>query len=144
MRSPDRATRTPIRSTAIDATIGWRRLLDAKPQVKALAEMVNEDTLVTAAEKYSGYRNYVPAFLETFEFKATGSKNPVLAAVKVLRDLNQSGQREVPADAPMPFNPSNGRSLSSKMASQIGGSTRPPCLPRCAIGCGRAMSPLLC
>ena len=89
--------------TAIDATIGWRRLLDAKPQVKALAEMVNEDTLVTAAEKYSGYRKYVPAFLETFEFKATGSKNPVLAAVKVLRDLNQSGQREVPADAPMPF-----------------------------------------
>ena len=89
--------------TAIDATIGWRRLLDAKPQVKALAEMVNEDTLVTAAENYSGYRKYVPAFLETFEFKATGSKNPVLAAVKVLRDLNQSGQREVPADAPMPF-----------------------------------------
>ena len=36
--------------TAIDATIGWRRLLDAKPQVKALAEMVNEDTLVTASE----------------------------------------------------------------------------------------------
>jgi hypothetical protein len=27
----------------------------------------------------------------------------VLAAVKVLRDLNQSGQREVPVDAPMPF-----------------------------------------
>ena len=89
--------------TAIDATIGWRRLLDAKPQVKALAEMVNEDTLITAAENYSGYRKYVPAFLESFEFKATGSKNPVLAAVKVLRDLNQSGQREVPADAPMPF-----------------------------------------
>jgi hypothetical protein len=62
------------------------RLLDAKPQVKALAEMVNEDTLVTAAENYSGYRKYVPAFLETFEFKATGSKNPVLAAVKVLQD----------------------------------------------------------
>ena len=89
--------------TAIDDSVGWRRLLDAKPQVKALAEMVNEDTLITAAEKYSGYRKYVPAFLDTFEFKATGSKNQVLAAVKILRDLNQSGQREVPADAPMPF-----------------------------------------
>jgi len=88
---------------AIDASVGWRRLLEAKPQVKALAEMVNEDTLITAVEKYSGYRKYVPTFLDTFEFKATGTKNPVLAAVKVLRDLNQSGQREVPADAAMPF-----------------------------------------
>ena len=68
----------------IDDAVGWRRLLDAKPQVKALAEMVNEDTLVTAAEKYSGYRKYVPAFLDTFEFKATNPKNPVLAAVKGL------------------------------------------------------------
>ena len=87
----------------IDDAVGWRRLLDAKPQVKALAEMVNEDVLITAAEKYSGYRKYVPAFLDTFEFKATNPKNPVLAAVKVLRELNQSGQRDVPADAPMPF-----------------------------------------
>ena len=87
----------------IDDAVGWRRLLDAKPQVKALAEMVNEDVLITAAEKYSGYRKYVPAFLDSFEFKATNPKNPVLAAVKVLRDLNHSGQRDVPADAPMPF-----------------------------------------
>jgi hypothetical protein len=43
---------------AIDATIGWRRLLDAKPQAKALAEMVNEDTLVAAAENYSGYQSH--------------------------------------------------------------------------------------
>jgi hypothetical protein len=119
-------------------------LLDAKPQVKALAEMVNEDTLVTAAEKYSGYRKYVPAFLETFEFKATGSKNPVLASVKVLRDLNRADSARCRPTRRCRSDPSNGRSLSSKMASQIGGSTRPPCLPRCAIGCGRAMSPLLC
>jgi len=50
------------------------RLLDAKPQVKALAEMVNEDTLVTAAENYSGYRKYVPAFLETFESPAATTR----------------------------------------------------------------------
>jgi hypothetical protein len=43
--------------------------------------MVAEDTLIIAADKYSGYRKYVPAFLDTFEFKATGSKDPVLVAV---------------------------------------------------------------
>ena len=97
--------------TAIDDSVGWRRLLNAKPQAKAIAEMVNEDPLVTATEKYSGYRKYVPTFLDSFAFKATGAKNPVLAAVKVLRDLNQSGQRDVPADAPMPFKSNNWKQL---------------------------------
>ena len=32
--------------------------------------------LIIAAERYSAYRKYVPAFLDTFEFKATGSKDP--------------------------------------------------------------------
>ena len=36
--------------------------------------MVNEDTLVTAAENYSGYRKYVPAFLETFESPAATTR----------------------------------------------------------------------
>lgn len=95
----------------IDGTIGWRRLMDAKPQVKALAEMIDEDTLITASEKYSGYRKFVPAFLDAFEFKAAGSKNQVLAAIDVLRSLNASGQREVPADSPMPFKSRNWREL---------------------------------
>ena len=85
--------------------------MEAKPQVKALAEMIDEDTLITASEKYSGYRKFVPAFLETFEFKTASAKNQVLAAVDVLRDLNRSGQREVPADAPMPFKSRNWREL---------------------------------
>ncbi len=95
----------------IDGAVGWRRLMDAKPQVKALAEMIDEDTLITASEKYGGYRKFVPAFLETFEFKAASPKNLVLAAIDVLRDLNRRGQREVPADAPMPFKSRNWREL---------------------------------
>jgi hypothetical protein len=52
--------------------------MDAKPQVKALAEMFDEDMLITASEKYGGYRKFVPAFLETLEFKAASPKNRVL------------------------------------------------------------------
>src|SRR5262249_42839958 len=37
--------------------------------------------------------------------------DPVLAAVKVLRDLNHSGEREIPADAPMPFKSRNWKEL---------------------------------
>jgi hypothetical protein len=37
------------------------------------------------------------------EFKAARAQDPTLTAVRLLRDLNQSGKRDVPADAPMPF-----------------------------------------
>jgi len=41
--------------------------------------------------------------LEALEFKAARSHDPTLAAIKLLLDLNRSGKRDVPADAPMPF-----------------------------------------
>jgi hypothetical protein len=37
------------------------------------------------------------------EFCAVRAGDPMLAALRLLADLNRSGQREVPADAPMPF-----------------------------------------
>ena len=40
---------------------------------------------------------------EALEFKAVRAQDPTLAAVRLLRDLNQSGKRDIPADAPMPF-----------------------------------------
>ncbi|MGO8154795.1 hypothetical protein AB9F36_33810, partial [Rhizobium leguminosarum] len=43
------------------------------------------------------------AFFDAFRFKAAGSRDGVLGAIKVVRALNATGRRDVPADAPMPF-----------------------------------------
>ena len=79
------------------------KLLRVRGEVADLADLADEDPLVRAAGRYVTFRKFAPALLDTFEFKAAKDNDPTLAAVKVLRDLNLSGKRDVPSEAPMPF-----------------------------------------
>ena len=63
---------------AVNDAVGWPKLLRVRDQVQELADLAGEDPLVRAGD-------------------------PKLAALTLLAGLNQSGKREVPADAPMPF-----------------------------------------
>src|SRR3546814_243132 len=87
----------------VDKTVGWHRLLAARPQVEALAELTGEDMLVAAAGKYATLRRFAPAFLDAFTFKAATGGKTLIKAVDLLRDLNRRNRRQVPDDAPMPF-----------------------------------------
>ncbi|MDR3735437.1 MAG: Tn3 family transposase [Acidobacteriaceae bacterium] len=88
---------------ALDDQVGWFTLMKVKPEVRALAEFAEEDMLVTAAEKYMTLRKYAPSFLDAFTFKAKSARDPLLAAVRLLRELNQRERGDIPNDAPMPF-----------------------------------------
>ncbi len=61
----------------IDDMVGWHRLVAAKPQVDALADLAGEDALVKATERYATLRRFSPAFLDTFVVQ--GSRKPVAA-----------------------------------------------------------------
>ncbi|EDP62690.1 transposase Tn3 [alpha proteobacterium BAL199] len=87
----------------VDEAVGWHRLLAARPQVEALAELTGEDMLVAAAGKYATLRRFAPAFLAAFTFKASAGGKTLIKAVELLRDLNRRNRRQVPDDAPMPF-----------------------------------------
>jgi TnpA family transposase len=88
----------------IEGEVGWWTPMKAQPEVAALAEFVEEDALVTATGKYMTLRKYAPAFLEAFTFRAAKARDPVLAAIEVLREVNRSGGRaEIPTTAPMAF-----------------------------------------
>ncbi len=87
----------------LDEAVGWERLQEVRPQVGALAASTDADPLVGAAAKYMTFRRFAPAFLEAFRFRAAGGRDGALAAVKLLQELNRTGRREVPADAPRPF-----------------------------------------
>ncbi|CAO3383320.1 Tn3 family transposase [Azospirillum argentinense] len=87
----------------VDETVGWARLLRARPEVAGLADLAEENPLIRASDRYITIRKFVPALLEALTFKAAKDNDPLLAAVALLRDLNQSGKREVPSDAPLPF-----------------------------------------
>ena len=87
----------------IDDMVGWHRLVAAKPQVDALADLAGEDALVKATERYATLRRFSPAFLDTFVFKAAGSRSQLIKAIDVLREANQRKARDLPEGVPMPF-----------------------------------------
>jgi len=87
----------------VDQTVGWAKLLRVRGNVEALANLAGEDPLLRAADRWRTLRKFVPDLIEALEFRAVREGDPMLAALKLLADLNRSGKREVPADAPMPF-----------------------------------------
>jgi TnpA family transposase len=89
--------------TVVDEAVGWAKLLKARSEIDALADIAEADPLVCAADRYMTLRRFAPLLIEALAFKATDNNDPVLAALKLLHDLNSAGKRDVPANAPMPF-----------------------------------------
>jgi len=87
----------------VDETVGWARLLAAQGEVRELADLAGEDPLRGAADRYRTLRKFAPDLLDALEFTAARPHDPTLAAIRLLRDLNHAGKRDIPADAPMPF-----------------------------------------
>jgi hypothetical protein len=88
---------------AVDEAVGWARLLRVRSEVEDLAKLANEDPLLRAADRWRTLRRFAPDLIEALEFCAARAGDPMLAALQLLAELNRSGGREVPADAPMPF-----------------------------------------
>jgi len=88
---------------AVDDAVGWPKLLHVRSEVKELANLADEDPLLRAADRWRTLHKFAPALIEALEFRAARAGDPMLAAIKLLVDLNQSGKREIPPDAPMPF-----------------------------------------
>jgi len=87
----------------IDEAVGWHRLVAAKAQVDALADLAGEDALVTATERYATLRRFRPAFLDAFTFKASGTGTALIKAIDVIRDANTRKSRDLPDGVPLPF-----------------------------------------
>jgi TnpA family transposase len=87
----------------VDETVGWARLLRVQGEVRALADLAGEDPLQGAADRYLTLRKFAPELIAALEFKAAHAHDPILSAIRLLRDLNHSGKRDIPAAAPMPF-----------------------------------------
>jgi hypothetical protein len=69
----------------VDELVGWSKLLRARGEVTELAELAGEDPLVRAADRWATLRKFAPSLIEALEFKAAGSNNQTLAAVRLLR-----------------------------------------------------------
>ena len=88
---------------ALDAEIGWQKLLGTRDEIAGLGELATNDPLSLAAEKYVYMRKFAPAFLEAFQFNASDAEDELKKAITLLRDQNWTGKRKLPTDLPMPF-----------------------------------------
>lgn len=88
---------------AVDDAVGWAKLLHVRSEVEELANLADEDPLLRAADRWKTLHKFAPALIEALEFRAARAGDQMLAALKLLAGLNQSGKHEIPPDAPMPF-----------------------------------------
>lgn len=82
-----------------------------QPVAEEVATMGDEDTLLLVAQGYSQIRAYAPVFLEMFEFEMSNPQNPLLRAMALLKEMNETGTRKVPEHAPLAFCSQNWRNL---------------------------------
>lgn len=59
--------------------------------------------MLRAAGRWRTLRKFAPDLIGALELRVARADAPVLAALRLLVELDRSGRREVPPDAPMPF-----------------------------------------
>ena len=95
----------------VDREVGLKRLDAALPIIGAVADVADQDILVTAAERYSVLRRFSPRFLAAFRFESNVPHDPVLAAVEILKVMDRDGSRTLPKRPPAAFLPAKWRKL---------------------------------
>lgn len=96
-----------VPDSAVRATIFQRFKSDHLQQVVQETEHLirpkHDEAIDLFAKRYNYIRRFAPQFLSTLTFHSNDKEDPLLEAVAILKALNASGKRAVPADAPTAF-----------------------------------------
>ncbi|MBW4511487.1 MAG: Tn3 family transposase [Scytonematopsis contorta HA4267-MV1] len=89
--------------TAIESVLVWDKFVKSVEEAKKLARPVDFDYFDLLDNRYSQLRRYAPKLLSVFEFKASNAASPVLEALNVIKELNNTNRRHIPDNAPVSF-----------------------------------------
>jgi TnpA family transposase len=89
--------------TALEAIMPWDQFVASIEEAKRLVRPINYDYLDLLENKFYVLRKYTPTMLKVLEFRSTKSMEPLMKAINVVRDMNETGKRKVPADSPIDF-----------------------------------------
>lgn len=100
-----KGTEKPDVFAAITGVLPWERFVTTVGEAEKLARPADFDFLDLLITRYPYLRQYSPALLATFQFKAAPSHQVLLAALAVLHDLNASRRKKLPKVVPTAFVP---------------------------------------
>ncbi len=87
----------------LDAVMPWEKLVASIEEAKRLARPLDYDYLDLLEKKFYTLRKYTPTLLKSLEFRSTKSAEPLIKAIDIIRDMNETGKRKVPEGAPLNF-----------------------------------------
>jgi len=90
-------------SAAVARTPGWRELERLAATAATLSGAIDADPLDHLASGHARFRRYAPRMLDVLDLTSGSSAEPLLTAIGLLRGLNRSGHRGLPADPPLAF-----------------------------------------
>jgi TnpA family transposase len=90
---------------AIEAILPWEAFMASVAQAEQLSRDEAFDPLELLTDYFSTLRKYAPSFLEAFEFPGAPVTQSLREALEVLRIMNRTGARKIPADASLGFVP---------------------------------------
>ena len=130
---------------AIEAVIPWAEFAQSVTDAAQLAQPATFDHLHLVGDHYGMLRRYTPELLDVLKLKAAPAAQAVLDAIDMVREMNATGSRKVPEDAPITFVKARwkplqfGRAASPLLARQGGWliifAWMAPCQPRSYHSC---------
>ncbi len=88
---------------AIETVLPWIDFKSSVEEASILAQPESFDHLHLIAEQFSTLRRYTAEFLEVLQLRAAPAAQAVLDAIETIREMNTTGARKVPDDAPTDF-----------------------------------------
>ncbi|MEX2103993.1 MAG: Tn3 family transposase, partial [Bacilli bacterium] len=88
---------------ALEAVMPWDHLVASVEEAKRLARPVDYDYLDLLEKKFYALHKYTPTLLKSLEFQSTKSVEPLMKAIEIIRDMNETGKRKIPQGAPLNF-----------------------------------------
>lgn len=89
----------------IEKVMPWEKIVTSVEEAKKLARPMDYDYLDLLENRFTYLRKYTPTLLNSLEFRSTKAAEPLLQALKTLNEMNTSGKRKVPDEAPIDFVP---------------------------------------
>ncbi len=88
---------------AIEAVLSWQRFVTTVDEAEQLTTTTEVDTVQLLVNRYGQLRKYTKELVATFTFQATKANEPLLQALDVLKELDETGRRAVPSQSPTDF-----------------------------------------